>query len=120
MSIELKAIDDYTIRELRTMCDSEGLPQYGDKATVYGRLAERYTAGIPEPEFEYMVMRPFKYDGRLYAIGDGWTPTGSKNDSLLVAQGKFVQPASQNDLERARKVKQAAMRPAKAEVKEYA
>jgi len=37
---------------------------------------------------KYIVVQPFKYDGKSYSRGEEWYPTGGKWDDRIIAQGR--------------------------------
>ena len=38
-------------------------------------------------EVEYIVKKPFKYEGKAYRQGQRWTPTGGKWDAQIISTG---------------------------------
>ena len=61
-----------------------------------------------QPAFE--VIKPFKYNGKNYEIGEEWKPEGGAWDRLLIGQKQFVLPVENIEDLRAKKVEQANVR----------
>jgi hypothetical protein len=41
-------------------------------------------------EIQYIVKRPFKYNGIVYSIGEEWEPIGSRMDKSIIETEKLV------------------------------
>ena len=57
------------------------------------------------PAFE--VIKPFKYAGKSYEVGDEWKPLGGTWDKLIMTQKEYVLPVENTQESRAKKVEQA-------------
>jgi hypothetical protein len=55
----------------------------------------------------YRVRKEFKYNGKIYKVGEEWKPADGLYDKELIEQGRFVTLTKDRKAERATKVKRA-------------
>ena len=65
-----------------------------------------YVASLPAFE----VIKPFKYNGKMFEVGQEWKPEGGTWDKLLMEQKEYVLPVENTKEIRAKKVEQATAR----------
>lgn len=76
--------------------------------TVHSAGPEAVTAVVMQPAYE--VIKPFKYNGRMYQRGEEWKPEGGAWDRLIMKQGEHVLPIEDKEQIRVEKVQQATKR----------